>query len=160
MFILEVVKALKRHNVKYAIIGGYALAFHGIVRATMDVDLVISLTQAQLKNVEQALQSLRLTSRLPLNAIEVFRFRKEYIKKRNLIAWSFVDFSDPTRAVDILLITSLTAFNTKTFTIKNYKIEVVSLKDLLKMKQRSKRTKDQLDIQLIKKVLNENKNKP
>lgn len=61
MFVLEVIKALEKHKVRYAIIGGYALSFHGLVRATMDVDLVISLSRTQLKKTETALQSIDQT---------------------------------------------------------------------------------------------------
>ena len=155
MFVLEVIKALEKHKVKYALVGGYALSLHGLVRATMDVDLVISLSQIQLKNVEKALQSIGLTSRLPLNATDIAGFREEYIEKRNLMAWSFVDFKDPTRMVDILLTDSLTSFRVENFVIRNHKIRVISLKDLLKIKQKSKRLKDQLDVQSIKELLNE-----
>ena len=85
MFVLEVIKALQRHKVKHALIGAYALAFHGIVRATRDVDIAILLNAEQLKKTESALKSLNLTSRLPINAKDIASFRKEYIKKRNLI---------------------------------------------------------------------------
>ena len=155
MFILEVSKALEKNKVKYAIVGGYALSFHGIVRATVDVDLVISMSRTQLKNAETALQSIGLTSRLPLNATDIAKFRKEYIEKRNLIAWSFVDFRDPMRMVDILLTDSLTSFRVENFMVGKSKVQVVSLKDLLRMKQKSKRPKDQLDVQSIKELLNE-----
>ena len=155
MFVLKVIEALDKYKVQHALIGAYALAFHGVVRATMDVDIAILLNLKQLKNTETALKSLGLTSRLPLNAKEVASFRKEYIEKRNLIAWSFIDFKDPARVVDILLTETLKAFSVEKFNFKNHKISVVSLKDLLKLKQKSKRLKDQLDIQSIKELLNE-----
>ncbi|MDE0091811.1 MAG: hypothetical protein OXN83_00830, partial [Oligoflexia bacterium] len=144
MFILEVISALDRYKAKYAIIGGYALSFHGLVRATMDIDLAVLLNPVQLKNIEKALQSIGLTSRLPLNSADIAQFREEYIKKRNLIVWSFVDFKDPTRMVDILLTDSLRSFRVESLNFKSHRIRVVSLKDLLKLKQKSKRPKDLL----------------
>ncbi|MBC6415936.1 MAG: hypothetical protein GDA46_06055 [Bdellovibrionales bacterium] len=157
MFVLEVVEALDKYKVKYALIGAYALAFHGIVRATMDVDIAISLTSQELKNTEKALQSINLTSRLPLNAKELAMFRKDYIKKRNLIAWSFIDFKDRSRGVDVLLTDSLKKFSVEQFIFKKNQITVLSLKDLLYLKQKSKRLKDQLDVQSIEELLNEKK---
>ena len=71
------------------------------------------------------------------------------------MVWSFIDFKDPARIVDILLTNSLKAFSVEKFTFKNHKVSVVSLKDLLKLKQKSKQLKDQLDIQSIKELLNE-----
>ena len=155
MFVLEVIKALDEYKVKHALIGAYALAFHGLVRATMDIDLVVSLNPTPLKNTEMALQSIGLKSRLPLKAEEIVQFRKEYIEKRNMITWAFVDFKDPTKMVDILLTDSLKSFRLESFNFKSHKIRIVSLKDLLKLKQKSKRPQDKLDVQSIKELLNE-----
>jgi len=157
MFVLEVVKALKKHKVKYALIGAYALAFYGLVRATRDVDIAILLNAEQLSRVEQALKGLHLTSRLPISARDIARFRKEYINKRNLIVWSFMDFKDPTRVVDVLLTDSLKTLSFQSFTVKKHKVDVLSLKDLLKLKQKSKRLKDKIDVQSVKDLLNEKK---
>jgi hypothetical protein len=55
MFLYEVIDAIESVKIKYALVGGYALALHGIVRATMDVDLVISLSLKDFELVEQAL---------------------------------------------------------------------------------------------------------
>ena len=79
------------------------------------------------------------------------------ISKKEISLWSFVDFNDPTRVVDILLTDSLKAFSVQSFTVKNHKVDVISLKDLLKLKQKSKREKDKIDIQSIKDLLNEKK---
>jgi len=38
MFLYEVTEALDKKKLKYAVVGGYALALHGLVRATMDVN--------------------------------------------------------------------------------------------------------------------------
>ena len=47
------------------------MALHGLVRATMDVDLVLCLKQEDFVKAEQALSALCLSSRLPLKAEEV-----------------------------------------------------------------------------------------
>jgi len=43
MFILRVIEALKGHRVAYAIVGGYAVALHGAVRGTVDIDIIVKL---------------------------------------------------------------------------------------------------------------------
>ena len=53
---LEFLAALNRHGVRYLIIGGYAVAFHGYPRATKDLDLWLEATPA---NAEKALQAVR-----------------------------------------------------------------------------------------------------
>ena len=103
MLVYEIYKAFESFKVPYVLVGGFALAFHNIVRATMDVHLVIKLDLESLEKAEAALKSIDLQSRVPIRAQDVFKFRKEYIEKRNMIAWSFVDYKDPGRQVDLLI---------------------------------------------------------
>ena len=39
--IAEIISALSRENIRFALIGGLALASHKVIRATQDVDLLI-----------------------------------------------------------------------------------------------------------------------
>jgi len=157
MFLFDVINALEKEKVKYAVAGGYALALHGIVRATIDVDLVVKLNLKDLKAVERAMVNLGLTSRIPAQAEEIINFRKEYIEKRNLLAWSFVDYKDPSKIVDILLITGLSEVQTVKVNVASKKIPVVSLKDLKKMKTGTGRAKDAMDVESINKRLKNEK---
>lgn len=150
MFVLDVCKTLDKSKVKYAVVGGYALALHGIVRATMDVDLVIQISKNQLNRLQSSLKLLNLTSRLPIEADQVFEFLDEYIHNRNLIAWSFVDYQDPSKVVDILLTEDIKNLKVKKISVAGQKIAVASLEDLLRMKEKSNRPKDALDIESIK----------
>lgn len=84
MFLYEVIDAIESVKIKYALVGGYALALHGIVRATMDVDLVISLSVKDFELVEQALLKKRLQSRLPIRAQDVIKMRKEFVDIENI----------------------------------------------------------------------------
>ncbi len=158
MFLFEVLDCLEKEKVDYALVGGYALALHGLVRATMDVDFVIRLNKSQAKSVERALKSINLTSRLPLKAEEVIEFRQDYIKKRNLIAWSFVDYNDPSRIVDLILTESTKTLKVQKISVSGRKVPVASLKDLLRMKTNTGRAKDALDVENIRKKLNEKTN--
>ena len=89
MFIKQVITAFKKFQVKYAVVGGYAVALHGAIRGTVDIDFVIQLDRSQFEAAEKALLSIGLQPRLPVTATDVFDFREEYIRNRNLIAWSF-----------------------------------------------------------------------
>jgi hypothetical protein len=57
--LVTVCRLLNEAGVRYVIVGGFALALHGAVRATKDVDVLIEPT---LKNARRALKALR---RLP-----------------------------------------------------------------------------------------------
>ena len=51
----SVCRLLNTAGVRYVIVGGFALAFHGVIRATKDVDILIEPT---LENVRRALEAL------------------------------------------------------------------------------------------------------
>jgi hypothetical protein len=38
----ELLESLNQHQVKYLLIGGYAVGFHGYGRSTNDIDIVVS----------------------------------------------------------------------------------------------------------------------
>ncbi|PWU21426.1 MAG: hypothetical protein C5B49_02650 [Bdellovibrio sp.] len=152
MLLYEVTDSLEKAHVKYAIAGGYALALHGIVRATMDVDLIISLSKEGLESAEKALKTIGLQSRLPIRAIDVFTMREEYVKKRNLLAWSFVDYNDPTRQVDILIFRDFAEVKVEKISVAGRKISVLAADDLLKMKMVAARPQDLVDAENLKRL--------
>lgn len=157
MLLYELTDAFQAAKIKYALVGGYALALHGLVRATMDVDFVLSLTQSDFEAAEKTLAKLGLQSRLPIRAQDVIKMRKEYIEDRNLIAWSFVDYKNPSRQVDILITKDVREMEIEKISVAGRKIPVASLKELLKMKQEALRPQDLVDIENIKAKLNEKK---
>ncbi len=155
MFIIEIAKAFAKSKIPFAVAGGYAVALHGVVRATMDVDLVIGLKREDFEKAEKALIEMGLQSRIPVTAKEVFSFREEYIKKRNLVAWSFVNSKKPTQIVDILLTHDLRKLKTKKVFIGADPIQIVALNDLIKMKKQSARSQDLVDVENLEKLKNE-----
>jgi hypothetical protein len=159
MLVLELVKRLEVEKIPYALVGGYALAFHGIVRATIDVDFVISLKEEHLIKAENVLSALGLQSRIPVRAKDIAQFHEEYRIQRSLIAWSFVDFKDPTRQVDLLIFPPLESIEIDKISVHGQKIRVASKSSLLKMKQAANRPEDQLDIQKLQEALRGEKKK-
>ncbi|AFY01355.1 nucleotidyl transferase AbiEii/AbiGii toxin family protein [Bdellovibrio bacteriovorus] len=157
MLLYQLVDKFQYEKIPFTLVGGYALALHGIVRATMDVDFVLNLKLEDYQKAETALASLGLQPRIPVRAQDIIQFRKEYIEERNLIAWSFVDFKDPSRQVDILITKNLKDLDVVKISVAGRRIPVASLKELLKMKLESNRPQDQIDILRIKEVLNEKK---
>lgn len=149
MFLLRVAGALTKARVPYGLVGGYAVALHGAVRGTMDIDLVIPREEGQFVRAERALSSIGLQPRLPVSAREVYRFREEYIRNRNLIAWSFVNPSVPSELVDIVLTLDLAELNTETVRVQNRQIRVVALDDLVAIKRRSGRPQDREDVRAL-----------
>jgi hypothetical protein len=66
-----------------------------------------------------------------VTAEEISQFRQEYIKKRNLIAWRFVDPRDPTRMVDLLLLEDVAKYKTITQKISGVPVQILSIPSLI-----------------------------
>ena len=153
MFVERVIRALDRAKVRYALVGGYAVALHGAVRGTVDIDLVIVLKRQQFEALEKAMTNLGLQSILPVTAREVFDYREEYIRNRNLVAWSFFNPSNPLEMVDILITEDLDSIKTETKQIGKLRIEIAAIPDLISMKRKSNRPQDKEDIKALEKLL-------
>ncbi len=52
----EFIELLNAHDVKYVIVGGYAVAFHGYPRFTGDVDIFIEASDANSRRMEKAVR--------------------------------------------------------------------------------------------------------
>ena len=153
IFLERVCRKLNQNNVKYLLVGGYAVALHGAVRATIDIDITLNWTKANLKKAEQALHSLGLTSILPITSENVFNFRDEYINNRNLIAWNFVNQNDPSEQIDLII--NFDAKGKKSIKKKVGKtdIPILSIRDLIEMKKLAGREQDIQDIKSLEMLL-------
>lgn len=149
MFLTALCDALNKAKIRYAVVGGCAVALHGAVRGTVDVDLVLSFDEESFVDAERVFHQLGLRGRLPVDAKQVFRFRKEYLENRNLVAWSFYDPVQPANQLDVILTHDLKKMNVETFNIEGVKIRVASIDDLIKMKKASGRPQDLEDVKAL-----------
>ena len=150
MFLLKVTQALEKAKVSYALVGGFAVALHGAVRGTLDVDLILRFSEKQFTAAEQALGAIGLRPRLPVTAREVFRFREEYIRNRNLHAWSFVNPDRPSEIVDVILTENLADVKVRRLKVQGQTVRVISLDDLIRMKEQSGRPQDLEDARALR----------
>ncbi len=149
--LLEVCRLLNEFNVKYVVIGGWAVNIHGYIRPTKDVDIMVERTK---ENVTKTLKALE---NLP------WRIAGE-IMPEEIISKPFTIIGDYPR-VDI--ITSSMGINYETIKDKilwtevdNIKIPYADIDTLIKLKQTG-RKRDEADIEeleLIKKLKEEQKN--
>ncbi len=149
-------EALNINGVRYAIVGGHAVALHGAVRGTVDYDFVINWNLKNLQKAEQALLKLGLVSRHPLSSIDIFNFKDEYVKNKNMIAWNFYDPTNPLSQVDIVITYDLKGRKIKNINFKNIKISIINIDDLISMKVKANREQDKEDVKALKKIRNEN----
>jgi hypothetical protein len=118
----------------------------------MDIDVVINWDLPSLLKTEKALEGLRLVSRLPVSAEDVFRFRDEYVRNRNLIAWNFYNPADVSQQVDIIITYDLKGNPRIRKESEEGAIQVLGLEELIGMKKESARPQDLEDIKALEKL--------
>lgn len=137
---------------RFALVGGYAVALHGVPRGTIDVDLALNWTLQDLVRAEAALKDIGLTSHLPVSARDVYERRDEYIQSRNLIAWNFRNPDAPLEQVDIIINYDLKGKLTQSVEMPQSTIPVLSVDDLIEMKRLSGREQDIEDAAALEKL--------
>ena len=137
---------------RYAIVGGHAVALHGAVRGTVDIDIAIAWNRNMLERAEAALTGIGLESRLPITAKDVFDFRDEYINNRNLVAWNFYHPDNLAEQVDIIIAYDLKGKRTKILALPDGPVRILHIDDLIAMKRSSGRPQDDEDISALERI--------
>lgn len=151
-FLNRVCAALRAARVRYALVGGHAVALHGAVRGTVDVDIALAWQLGTLRRAERAITELELVSRLPVSANDIFRFRDEYVEKRNLIAWNFYNPVNPAEQLDIIITYDLKGRRTKRIETAYGPVSVLGRLDLIEMKRSSGRPQDLEDVRALERL--------
>lgn len=101
----KVATALQEHEVRYLLVGGMAAIAHGLMRTTVDLDLVIQLDPA---NVRRAMTALAGIGYRPLAPVRVEDFadpatRKRWIDEKRMIVFQLVASDDDAYPVDVFV---------------------------------------------------------
>ena len=141
----EVLTALEREGVRYAVFGAVALNFHGLARFTEDLDLFIAPDR---ENIERLKRALRLVFDDP---------DIEQITAEDLLGdYPAVQYIPPQGAFPIDLLTRLgEAFAFDDLEVirvpfEELMVSVVSPKTLYRMKRDTVRMKDRADAELLR----------
>ena len=158
MFYYDVLKELYENKVRYLVVGGLSLNLHGVPRATQDIDIIIDLDKDNIYRVIDAIKKLGYAPVMPVDAeyLADSGKRKFWAEEKNLIAFSFRDKLHHYRVIDILLVHPLNfeiAYKRKTTKrFRDFEIDIVSVDDLIIMKEFSGRSQDLSDIALLNKL--------
>ncbi|HEY5551318.1 MAG TPA: hypothetical protein VIK52_05495 [Opitutaceae bacterium] len=134
----DFIALLNERRVRYLVVGGYAVAYHGYPRATGDLDIFIGLSRGNAGAMVRVFKSFgfessELTPEFFMEKGQVVRLGREPMKLEILNEISGVSFAECYRH----------RIRAK---IGNLRINVIDLPHLLRNKQASGRDKDLLDL--------------
>ncbi|MFX0195839.1 MAG: nucleotidyltransferase domain-containing protein [Candidatus Hodarchaeota archaeon] len=101
----EIFKEFELRGVRYLVVGGMAVNLYGYIRLTMDLDIMVDLSDKNLSQVVDVMEKFGYTPRLPVNPHEFISEEKtdEWIKEKGTVVFTFIDLKKPFKQIDIFL---------------------------------------------------------
>jgi predicted nucleotidyltransferase len=140
----EMLQRLLEENVRFLLVGAYAVAVHGFPRATKDIDFFVWATPENAAKLMRALAKFGA----PLHDISEADFSSEGV---------VFQIGNSPRRIDIITNISGVKFeqayaNKTTISIEGIEVPVISLEDLIANKRASARTQDLADVEKLESV--------
>ena len=137
----DFIQALNANKVKYVLVGGYSVIYHGFPRTTGDLDIFVEVSKENYNSLYKA---------FAVFGMSVFDMTEEnFLFNKELNVFSF---GRPPVSIEILKEISGLSFkevyeNSLETTMEGIPLRVIRLQDLIKNKKTSGRAKDINDIE-------------
>jgi hypothetical protein len=157
----EIFRAFQKQKVKYLIVGGLAVNLLGSFRNTFDLDILIELHDDNLSKIAKIFKKFGYRPKVPVSLFDIADHKKvnSWIKDKHMKALNFYNEKE-LKEIDII-VDSPVAYqtakkNARIIKVADIKLSVIGINELIKMKSRTGRTIDKLDIIELKKIRNHN----
>ncbi|MCY7353053.1 MAG: hypothetical protein LH606_20750, partial [Cytophagaceae bacterium] len=136
---LNFIRRLNEENVKYLVIGGYAVIAHGYVRTTIDLDLLVATSEENARNIIRVLLE---------NGFETEQFElRDFTQKPNFVSIRigahWIELMTETLGLNFE-----EAYANRLLTVfDGVTIPYLNLADLIRNKKAVGRLKDQVDLE-------------
>ncbi|MBN1527405.1 MAG: hypothetical protein JW919_07485 [Candidatus Omnitrophica bacterium] len=153
----EILKEFQRQKVRYVLVGGIAFNLLGGERATHDMDILVEMTDGNLKKIVNILVSQGYRVKQPVAPIDIAdkKTRADWIKNKHMKAFNFYKEED-LKEVDIIVDSPVqyagAAKDKVRVKVGEFAVPVISIKKLMKMKRAAGRPVDRLDINVLKEI--------
>jgi predicted nucleotidyltransferase len=140
----ELIQLMNRHGVQYAMVGGFAVNYHGYVRTTQDIDFLVYPSEEN---------AVRMMAALTEFGFGNAGIPQEYFARKGTVVHigvepNRIDFLTHLAGVDNEVIFS----NLEDVVIDDVSTKMISFQDLISAKKKSKRLKDLADAEELEKI--------
>lgn len=134
----EFIELLNNNNVRYIVIGGYAVVYHGYVRSTNDIDIWIDISTDNIRRL--------------IKALDEFGFSSLNIKETDFLPNHIIQLGYPPNRIDLITTPAGIEFETcyesrEQIVVDKIAINIINRENLIKAKKASNRTRDLADIE-------------
>ena len=142
----EMLQLFNKYNVKYLVVGAYAMGNYGYSRNTLDIDLWIEKSKENAKNIQKAFNDFPVPYDITIDDLNtdnlVLQIGIEPMRIDVLTDIDGVEFSEAWN-------------NRKNNSLFGDDIHFISLPDLIKNKTETNRAKDKYDVLELEKLIKE-----
>jgi hypothetical protein len=158
MKITELLQSLSDERVQYVLVGGLAVQLHGFLRATVDIDLVLAMDDANLDRfIEVAKRfGLQPVIPVPIDALKNARQIEQWHREKGMLAFALREPQVGGSVIDVLVRPDVSFDKLYAHAARGQlfgrEVLIASIDDLIEMKRMANRPKDQLDIVALEKI--------
>ena len=158
MFYERVFRELDRRKIRYLVIGGIAVNIHGYSRATGDLDIMLSFESENIKKFIELVNALGYKPKIPVSIEELANQDKIEIwkKEKHMEVFSVYNPHSNLEHMDIMVENYIdfdTAYGRReVVSARDIEISVISIDDLIELKKRAGRKRDEIDIEALEKI--------
>ncbi|MFH1397585.1 MAG: DUF6036 family nucleotidyltransferase [Candidatus Omnitrophota bacterium] len=152
----EVLREFQEQKVKYVLVGGIAFNLLGGSRSTLDMDILVEMSDSNLRKIVNILKKIGYHVKQPVDPIMMAnkKTRQDWIKNKNMKAFNFYKDEKTYEEVDIIIDSPVdfkeAAKDVLEAKVSGLTLKVISFKNFIKMKKISGRDKDLKDIEELK----------
>ncbi len=154
----DILRAFQKRDVQYVIVGGIAFNLLGGERNTLDLDILVEMTDGNLRKIITILKKAGYHAKQPVDPMLIAdkKTREDWTKNKHMKAFNFYKGESTYEEVDIIIDSPLDfkgaikdAVKAK---IRGLTLVVISPKNFIRMKKKSGRDVDLRDIAELKLV--------
>ena len=154
----NILNELEKNNVKYLVIGGIAVNLYGYQRVTKDLDIMLSFEKENMEKFVKIVTSLGLKPRVPVDIEELADKNKRelWIKEKNMKVFSFYNPQNDLEYIDVMILEDInfdeSYLHKRIMHDGRITTSVVSIDDLITLKEAANRPRDKADLEILKKI--------
>lgn len=153
----DVFAALNDARIDYAVCGGLAVVLYGYARLTVDLDLIVGLDKENLAKLYDVLAKMNYRFKIPIKKEDFIQKQRlqKLEREKNMKVVSFYNTDDPMKVIDVgvnLPNVDEILKKKKYVKIKKLKVPIISMAQLIKMKEDLARPRDLNDVKNLKKI--------
>ena len=155
---VDLLQALSSNGVDFVLVGGMAVQLHGYSRMTYDIDLVLSMIDANLTRFIDIAKQFGLAPviRVPIDSLKNASLIDEWHREKGMLAFALREPAIAGSVIDVLVRPDVSYERLNTDAVEGQlfgcTVKIASIEHLLEMKRIANRPKDLLDITALEKI--------